>query len=37
VEPAPPPDHGQTLVELLFDRLTGWPDRVALRQVQDGE
>jgi long-chain acyl-CoA synthetase len=37
VEPARPPDAGQTLVDLFFDRETRWPDRVALRHVQDGE
>jgi long-chain acyl-CoA synthetase len=37
VEPAPAPDAGQTLVELFFDRVARWPDRVALRHVHDDE
>jgi long-chain acyl-CoA synthetase len=37
VGPAPPPDPGQTLVDLFFDRVARWSDRVALRHVREGE
>jgi long-chain acyl-CoA synthetase len=37
VEAAPPPHPGQTLVDLFFDRVGRWPDRVALRHARDGE
>jgi long-chain acyl-CoA synthetase len=37
VEPAPPPDPGETLVDLFFDRVARWSDRVALRHVREGE
>jgi len=33
----PPMATGQTLVDVFFDRVERWPDRVALRHVQDGD
>ncbi|HEX5947488.1 MAG TPA: long-chain fatty acid--CoA ligase [Acidimicrobiales bacterium] len=39
VDPGGPPpiESGQTLVDVFLDRVDRWPDRVALRHVQDGE
>jgi long-subunit acyl-CoA synthetase (AMP-forming) len=34
---APPVPPGGTLVDLFFDRAARWPDRPALRHVEDGE
>ncbi|MGH9235134.1 MAG: AMP-dependent synthetase/ligase [Acidimicrobiales bacterium] len=36
-EEAPPLESGRTLVDLFFDRVDRWPERPALRHVQDGE
>ena len=35
-EQAPPLDADRTLVDLFFDRARRWPDRPALRYVEDG-
>ena len=34
---APPIEAGQTLVDVFFDRVERWSDRVALRHVHEGE
>src|SRR5512145_2820768 len=35
-EEAPPLESGRTIVDLFFDRVERWPERPALRHVQEG-